>query len=375
MITKRGDLFRLRQLDWGIITVAIVLAFLGIVTIYTITYVSVGVSLAQSQVIYAIVGILLFFLMARFDYRMLREVSIIMFVASIVVSIPLLPSLSHDFPFVICEFSSCRWIDLGLFRFQTSEVIKLAGIILMANIFSSQIGQVRVLQAVLAIVVLGFAAYLVSQQPDLGSAIVIFSSGIAVLAASRLKWWFWLVLILVGILVSPVVWNNLKPYQQRRVVTFLNPSSDPSKTGYNVLQAEIAVGSGGIWGQGFGQGTQSQLNFLPVAHTDFIFAGYAEATGFAGSTILFLLYAFLILRSTYVADQSRDSFGRLVGIGIVAQFGIQIIINIGMNIGLLPVTGVPLPLLSFGGTSVFMTLISLGIIQSIALRSKSTGIN
>lgn len=375
MIAKRLGFIRGGNIDWVIIIVATILAFVGVATIYTITYVSVGNSLANSQIIYLLVGMVLFYFTSRQDYRIWHDISIILFVFSVIVSLPLLPIWSNNFPFVICEFASCRWINLGLFRFQTSEVIKLAGIILMARIFCHQVGNVKIGHAVIALMVLAGAAFLVSQQPDLGSSIVILVSAMAVLAASRLKWWFWLIILSVGLLSSPLVWNNLKPYQQRRVIIFLNPSLDPTKSGYNVRQAEIAVGSGGVWGQGFGQGTQSQLNFLPVAHTDFIFAGYAEATGFIGSMALLLLYVILLTRSISIAQNARDSFGRLVGIGIVAQLGVQITINVGMNIGLLPVTGVPLPLISFGGTSVFMTLISLGIIQSIASRRKAINLN
>ncbi len=363
--------FLKRGFDWFIPSIGLILAVISVATIYTITYVTVGNGLAQSQIIYLLIGFILFFIFSAFDYRNFKDVALALFIFSIAVSIPLLPFLSDKAPLVICEFSSCRWIDLGFFRFQTSEVVKLCGIIFLAKILCDKVGNVSWWQGVFILIVVTSSAFLISQQPDLGSAIVIFISGVAVLFAARLKWWFWLIFVIFGLAASPFIWHNLKPYQKKRIEIFLDPSLDPSKTGYNVRQAEIAVGSGGMAGQGFGQGSQSQLNFLPVAHTDFIFAGYAEATGLVGSLFLLTLYAVLILRGLRVAQVTRDSFGRLLIIGIVAQLGVQIVINIGMNIGLLPVTGVPLPLVSFGGTSVFITLIALGIIESVSIRQKT----
>jgi rod shape determining protein RodA len=167
---------------------------------------------------------------------------------------------------------------------------------------------------------------------------------------------------------APIVWHQLKPYQKQRIEIFLHPERDPNRTGYNVRQAEIAVGSGGLFGRGLGRGSQSQLNFLPVAHTDFIFSGYAEATGFVGSVFLLIIFGALLWRIIRIAETTTDSFGRLLAVGITAMLAVQIVVNIGMNIRLLPVTGIPLPFISYGGTSLFVNMAALGIVQSVIIR-------
>lgn len=369
-----GAYFR-RGFDWAIPLLMSVLAVISAATIYTITYVSVGPSLAQSQIIYLSIGLILFLLMSRLDYRNVRDWTYVIFGISLIACIPLLPYWSQKIPFVICEFSSCRWIDLAFFRFQSSEVVKLTVVLFLGRIASDYYGSLRWQHGVGLLLVLGLATFFVSEQPDLGSAIIIFICGVTVLLMAGLSRWFWIVCIIFGLAVTPVVWQNLKPYQKRRIEIFLNPSRDPAKTGYNVRQAEIAVGSGGLLGQGFGQGSQSQLNFLPVAHTDFIFAGYAEATGLVGSLALLLIYFVLLARILVVTLGSKDLFGKMVGVGITAQLTSQVIINVGMNIGLMPVTGVPLALVSFGGTSVFMTCIALGIVESIAMSRPTARLN
>ncbi|MEX0594761.1 MAG: FtsW/RodA/SpoVE family cell cycle protein, partial [Patescibacteria group bacterium] len=172
----------------------------------------------------------------------------------------------------------------------------------------------------------------------------------------------------LGLLLSNL--HNLQPYQQQRIETFLNPASDPLGEGYNVIQSLIAVGSGGLSGQGFGQGSQTVLNFLPVPHADFIYAGYAEATGFIGSSILLILYVILVFRAITIARDSTDPFGQLLALGIATKFFFQTAVHIGMNVGLLPVTGIPLPFMSYGGTALIVDMALIGILESIAIRHK-----
>lgn len=359
-----------RPFDWTISSIALVLAIVSVATIYTITYVGVGNTLALNQLIYFVIGFGLFGFFSFFDYRQLKEWAMPIFGLGLVILIPMIPIWSHNVPFVICEFNSCRWLDLGFFRFQTSELFKVIIVILFAGLLADRVGREPWWRLFIYLLLLVVPGFLISQQPDLGTSIVVVLSGLVVLLAARFPIWIWIGFLVLGIIAAPIAWQNLKPYQKNRVEIFLNPELDPSKTGYNIRQAEIAVGSGGLWGRGFGQGSQSQLNFLPVAHTDFIFAGYAEATGFVGAIFLILLYAVLIIRATLAASLAKDMFGRLLALGIAGQIGVQVLINIGMNIRLMPVTGVPLPLMSFGGTSVFVTLISLGLIESIIIRHK-----
>lgn len=284
--------------------------------------------------------------------------------------VPMLPFLSHKLPFVICEFNACRWINLGFFQLQTSELFKLVIILVFSAFLSDRQGRMPWWHVFLYLGVLAVPAFLILSQPDLGTMLVVVLCGVTLLLAARFPWAVWLVLLLCALVAMPVVWQKLKPYQRQRVEVFLNPDIDPNKTGYNVRQAEIAVGSGGVFGRGFGKGTQSQLNFLPVAHTDFIFAGYAEATGFVGSLFLLAVFMVLIWRALHVAHISKDAYGRFVAIGIATLIAVQFFVNIGMNIRLMPVTGIPLPLVSYGGTSLFVTMIALGILQSIVLRHK-----
>lgn len=360
--------FRRQPFDWTIVSVAVIILSLGVATIYTITSATVGTSLSFSQLTYAVIGLGLLMFFAVFDYRHLKAWSWAGYGLGLVLLVPLLPALARHLPLVICEFNACRWLNLGLFRFQTSEVVKLAVLILLAAIASRARLRPTVWLGAAGLGLVFVPAALIVRQPDLGTAVVMSLSGLLIIARLRLPWTFWAALVVVVALAAPVAWHWLQPYQKTRVEIFLNPNLDPDKTGYNVRQAEIAVGSGALSGRGFGRGSQSQLNFLPVAHTDFIFAGYAEATGFVGSIGLLALYAVIIFRALLASEQSRDRFGQILVYGIAVQLAIQVAINIGMNVRLFPVTGVPLPLMSFGGTSVFVTCISLGIVESVAAR-------
>lgn len=216
---------------------------------------------------------------------------------------------------------------------------------------------------------------LVLSQPDLGSAsVMVVVTGILLLSAHLPKY-----IIITGIIAAvvmlPIGFQFLAPYQKQRVETFLNPSSDPTGTGYNVVQSKIAIGSGGVFGRGLGEGSQSQLNFLPVAHTDFIFAGVAEATGFVGSVAILLLLALVVVRAVIIARLSQDSFGMYIALGIATIYLYQTFVNAGGNLGLVPVTGIPLPFVSFGGTSMIMAMAALGILQSIYIRHKKIRFN
>jgi len=211
---------------------------------------------------------------------------------------------------------------------------------------------------------------LVLVQPDFGTAIVLIIAIISILFASQLKKIYLFAGTALVLLSTPLLWNFLKDYQKQRIYTFLNPSSNLYGSGYNVLQSIIAVGSGGLTGKGLGQGSQSQLNFIPAARTDFIFAGWAEATGFLGSFLLIILFAILIWRIINVARVSKDNFGYYFSIGAVGILLFQVLVNIGMNLGLMPVTGIPLPFVSFGGTAMVMNFAGIGILQSIYIRHK-----
>lgn len=361
---------RLRTIDWSLFIAPVVLLVISTATIYTITYGTVGNKLAISQGVYALIGLVLLFAFSFLDYRQFRSQALILFAIGVVLLIPLLPFWSHKLPFVICEFNACRWINLGFFRLQISELIKLISIITLSFLLAHYYGKLTWWHLLLFIGIILFPSLLIAEQPDLGTAMVVVLTGFLLLLLGRFPLWIWIMLLVVAVVSAPLGYQMLKPYQKKRIEVFINPNLDPTRTGYNVRQAEIAVGSGGVFGSGFGQGSQSQLNFLPVAHTDFIFAGYAEATGYVGSLFLLGVYMFIIWRALHIAHLSKDVFGRFLAYGIAMLITIQVFINVGMNIRLLPVTGVPLPLVSYGGTSLFISMIAIGILQSITIRHK-----
>ena len=362
----------LRAFNPTLFFIPIILTAVGIVVIYSITYTGVTNLLLQ-QLTFSLIGIFLLLFFTFFDYRNLRALGPILFVAGLLllglVALPrFFPGLS-DSSFFITSFGATRWINLGLFQLQPSEVEKLVLLIAAAALLSQE-KQRSMHELVLIFLIMVIPIALVLTQPDLGTAVILaIGAGAIVLAAGFSR------ILMAGcgfllVALSPLVWSVLRDYQKERLVTFLNPGSDPLGAGYNVLQSQIAIGSGGIFGRGLGFGSQSQLNFLPVAHTDFIFAGFAEATGFIGSFILIGVIALLLSQVLAVAKVAHDRFGMLLALGIGVTLFAQFFINIGMNLGLVPVTGIPLPFLSYGGTSLLVNMIALGILQSIYIRRK-----
>jgi rod shape determining protein RodA len=273
-----------------------------------------------------------------------------------------------------------RWIDFRIFQIQPSEFYKFVSVIFLAAFFSKRVSRVRALDVLYMFLMLLPPLFLILIQPDLGTALVIVFSWVAVVIFSKLtvKQYIAIALSVVAILtIFALSYYKVKPfaplmkdYQRSRVETFINPSSDPFGDSYNVQQELIATGSGGIFGRGLGPGSQSQLQFLPKPETDFIFSGYSEAFGLIGDLFLLLAFALLILRMIDIANLSKDNFGYLLSIGIAATFFFQIIVNIGMNVGLAPVTGIPLPFLSSGGSSLLSSFFMIGVLQSIFIHRK-----
>ena len=263
-----------------------------------------------------------------------------------------------------------RWLDLGVIRFQPSELLKLAVPMMIAWFLAERRlppGPLRVFWAVLLIAV---PVLLIAKQPDLGTSLLVASSGAMVLFLSGLSWGLILSIGLLGGASAPVVWYLMHDYQRQRVLTFLNPESDPLGSGYHIIQSEIAIGSGGLYGKGWLNGTQSHLEFLPERSTDFIFAVLGEEFGLTGILALFALYLFIIFRGLYIAAQAQDTYGRLLAGGLIMVFFVYLFVNTGMVTGLLPVVGVPLPLVSYGGTSMVTIMAGFGIMMSIHSHKK-----
>jgi rod shape determining protein RodA len=260
-----------------------------------------------------------------------------------------------------------RWIDLKVILFQPSEVMKIALVLALARYFHSlNIEDISRPQYLLVpLLLVGAPVALVIRQPDLGTAVLLLIGGGAVFFLAGVRLWKFLVLF-VGILVAaPTAWPFLRPYQQNRVLTFLSPERDPLGAGYNLLQSKIALGSGGMLGRGFLQGTQSHLSFLPEKHTDFIFTMLAEEFGLFGGLGLMGLYVLVLLYGVAISIRSQSQFGRLVGMGVTVAFFLYVFINIAMVMGVVPVVGVPLPLISYGGTAMVTLLGGFGLLMSI----------
>jgi rod shape determining protein RodA len=262
-----------------------------------------------------------------------------------------------------------RWISLGGFNVQPSEVMKIILVLALARYFHSisieDIGRMRYLLAPLAMILA--PAALVLRQPDLGTAIMLLLGGAAILFVVGVRLWKFAVVIALGLGALPIAWNAIRPYQRQRILTFLDPESDPLGAGYHILQSKIALGSGGVTGKGFLLGTQSQLNFLPERHTDFVFTMLAEEFGLIGGLTLLGLYFLMLGYAVLVSLRVRNQFGRILGVGVCFTVFLYVFINVAMVMGLVPVVGVPLPLISYGGTAMLSVLIGFGLLLSASI--------
>jgi len=262
---------------------------------------------------------------------------------------------------------SQRWLDIGFMRFQPSEVMKLAVPIMITWYISQENLPVKLLHIVIAFILVLIPTLLIAKQPDLGTALLIASSGIFVIFLAGASWK--LISFCAGLLAAfiPVLWMFLmKDYQKQRVLTFLNPEQDPLGAGYHIIQSKIAIGSGGLHGKGWLHGTQSQLEFLPERHTDFIFAVFSEEFGLIGVALLLVIYIAIVMRGLWIANKAQTAFTKLLAGSLTLTFFVYVFVNIGMVSGLLPVVGVPLPLISYGGTSMVTLLAGFGIIMAVA---------
>ncbi len=265
---------------------------------------------------------------------------------------------------------SRRWLDIGIGRFQPSELVKFAVPLVLAWWFARQAGRPRALHFAVAVVLIAIPAWLVKRQPDLGTALLITASGFFVVFLAGLSWRVLAAALIVAAAGAPLVWNHLHGYQQERILTFLDPGRDPLGAGYHSTQASIAIGSGGVFGKGWLNGTQTHLDFLPERHTDFILAVFGEEFGLIGNVVLVLLYLLLIGRGLVISANASTTFARLISGAITLMFFTYAFVNMGMVSGLLPVVGVPLPLVSYGGTALLSLFVGVGVIMSASAHRK-----
>jgi rod shape determining protein RodA len=263
-----------------------------------------------------------------------------------------------------------RWLDLGVVRFQPSELLKVAVPLMLAWFLSERALPPHGLRTLGAAALTVIPVLLIARQPDLGTSLLVASAGAFVLFLAGLSWRLIALLGLLGASLTPVLWHFMRDYQRQRVLTLLDPESDPLGAGYHIIQSKIAIGSGGVYGKGWGNGTQSHLEFLPERSTDFIFAVLGEELGLFGVLGLLGIYLFIIFRGLYIASLAKDSFGRLLSGGLILVFFVYVFVNTGMVSGLLPVVGVPLPLVSYGGTSMVTIMAGFGMIMSVHTHRK-----
>jgi rod shape determining protein RodA len=361
----RLDRRLIARFEWLLPLLALTICSLGVATVYSATH-SPGTHglppLAARQLTWMAGGTVMMVVAFAFDYRRLERRAVLIY-AAVLLMLLIVPVIGR------VGGGSRRWITLGPVSIQPSEFMKLALVIILARYFSRVPARpLGPRHLVLPLALTALPAALILAQPDLGTVGVlgIVALTVIVLGGVRLRW-----LALLGssvLMVAPLLWSHLKPYQRVRVQTFLNPENDPLGAGYHVIQSMIAVGSGGLWGKGFMKGTQNHLDFLPEQHTDFIFSVFAEEWGFVGGVLLVSLYLALIMRGLVIASRARDRFGVFLVLGVTAIFFWQAVINVGMTTGVFPVVGVPLPMFSYGGSSLVCLLAGVGLAMNVSMR-------
>ena len=354
--------FSLRDLDWLMVITSIFISAMGVLQIYSATRDTQWRGAWWKQIVFVVVGLLLMWLMAAIDYHSLMGKVPILYLLSILTLLAVLLIGAK-------VFGSRRWIVILGFTFQISEFVKLVLILLVARFLTELRSETLDWRELLKLSGLVFLPMiLVVKQPDLGTALTylpILAIGVY-LAGLRRE--YLVVILLLGVFGLPVSWNFLEDYQKARLVSFQYPDRDPRGTGYQTIQSKIAVGAGGMWGQGVAKGTQTQLRFLPVPHTDFIFSAFAEEHGFVGVVVVLGLYFLLLMQIVQNAQAAPDRAGMYICMGVATLLLFHLLVNVGMVVGNMPVTGIPLPLMSSGGSNAFSVFIMLGLVNNVRLR-------
>jgi rod shape determining protein RodA len=356
---------RLGRIDKTLFISVVVLVLLGAVVIFSTSYSVDGVDLLnfKKQLVFSVIGIVLMTFISFFDYRALKNYTGLLYVLACFILIAVLFSGS-------LVRGTASWFSFGFFSFQPSEFVKIVIIIVMAKYLAN--AEDHALKRIVTSGIYTFLlVILIILQPDLGSSLALVFVWFSMLAVSGVRKKYIIIILLLGLVAFAGSWSFvLEGYQKERVVTFLNPQLDPLGSGYNVIQSIIAVGSGNMWGKGLGYGSQSQLNFLPEKHTDFIFAVIAEEMGFIGVLLLLGLFAVVLHRLFKIAIEAQDNFGKFLLLGISFVLIFHIVVNIGMNMGVMPVTGIPLPFISYGGSSLISFLVMIGVAQSVYVKGR-----
>jgi rod shape determining protein RodA len=359
---RRGEMTlgeKLWQISWSLVVVIILVASVGFLMLYSAANGSLEPWALRQMTRFA-VGLVFMMAIALIDIRLLMRYAYLAYGLAFVllVAVEIKGSIG---------MGAQRWIDLGFFQLQPSELMKVALVLSLARYFHGAGPEdVRRLSVLVPPALLALApAALVLRQPDLGTALMLLMGSAVIFFVAGVRLWVFGLIAAIGLAAVPVGWQFLHDYQKNRVLTFLDPERDPLGAGYHITQSKIALGSGGLFGKGFGQGTQSHLNFLPERQTDFIFTMLGEEMGMIGGLVLIALYTLLVIYGFVIALRSRHHFGRLVAVGMTTTFFLYVFINIAMVMGLIPVVGVPLPLISYGGTAMLTLMIGFGVLLSV----------
>ena len=336
---------------------------LGVVQIFSATHDTVWQGSWWKQLLFIAAGIFLMLIATSIDYHSLMNRAWPLYIASVVLLIAVLVIGKR-------AFGSTRWIALPAgIHLQVSEFAKIAIVLVVARFLTelkADVLEKRDLLKLTGLIALPMA--LVAKEPDLGTALTYFPILAIGVFLAGLPWKYWVGIAVVALVVLPIGFSNLQPYQKGRIVSFLDPDRDPQGTGYQLIQSRIAVGAGGTWGKGVTKGSQTQLRFLPVPHTDFIFAAFSEEHGFVGVIFVLILYFILLMQVVQDGQTSPDRAGMYICMGVGALLLFHILVNVGMVVGRMPVTGIPLPLMSYGGSSVWSTFLMLGLVNSVRVR-------
>jgi rod shape determining protein RodA len=364
VLIRRSELSladKLRQLNWPFVGIVILVALVGYAMLYSAGGGAHGPWAWRHGVRFGL-GLTAMLVVALIDVRFWFRLAYPIYGAA------LLGLVAVDVAGII-SMGAQRWIDLGLFQLQPSEVMKIGLVLALARYFHSAYLEdvARPVLLLMPVLLIAAPTMLVLEQPDLGTATMLASGGAVLLFLAGVRWWKFAVVLGPMLLALPLIWQQLHDYQRQRVLTFLDPERDPLGSGYHIIQSKIALGSGGVWGKGFLHGTQSQLSFLPEKQTDFVFTMLAEEVGLVGAVGLLALFALLVGLGLVFALRARSQFGRLVAMGVTSTFFLYVVINVAMVTGLIPVVGVPLPMISYGGTAMVTVLTGFGLLLSVDL--------
>ena len=358
----------LRRMDFTLLIASLGIILMSLVIIGSATHINnpgeERYYFVQRQGIFTLLNIAAAAFFMNFDYKMLQGYGKKLYIFNLIMLLAVMLVGQS-------ALGAQRWISIGPISIQPSEFSKLIMIVCLASVLEERVGKLKTLDDLLPVAAyMGVPFLLVLKQPDLGTSLVFMALffGMVFVSGIRLKLLFGI--FGAGVAAMPVLWHFLKDYQKMRIMVFMDPNVDPLGSGYHIIQSKIAIGSGMLFGKGLFEGTQSQLNFLPENHTDFIFAVVGEELGFIGAVILLFLYMVVLWRGVQIAKDAGDVFGRLLAVGITSMFAFHVLVNVGMTMGIMPVTGIPLPLMSYGVSSLTTNIMAIAILMNIQLRKQ-----